>query len=492
MSTLGFMPHGMCYLWQPNVLVAHVLADALIALAYFSIPTFLLWLVRKRRDLPFPGIVLLFAVFIVSCGVTHLLSIWVIWHPDYWLEAGAKWITAIASIATVIAVIPIAPRLLAYQSRAQALNALEESEARLQTFLRTVPQIVWTADAAGSIDWFNNEWFEYTGQSTEEALGFGWESALHPEDLMKAKTYWPDATRMGEQFEIEFRLRKRDGSFHWFLTRFMPQVDATETVIRWFGSTTDIDTQKSEAQRCSHIAQKLQEAFIPKHLPVRDDVRFDAVYVAAERDAAVGGDWYDAMTLPDGRILISCGDVTGHGIDAAVLAGRFRHSIAVAGVDNPDPASIFASVNRTATAYNEGIATAVVALFDPTSLHLTYAIAGHPPPAVALTPTVASLLPNGGLPLGVLEDASWTSHTLALREDSVVVFYTDGVTEYSHDIIGAEQTLIHAAASLVGDFESARPALAVRKMVIGSAMPVDDVVIVVLQCAPSTVGLVHA
>src|SRR5437762_13543096 len=86
----GFMPHGMCYLWQPGILSLHVISDALITLAYFSIPFTLLYFVRKRGDLQFHWMFVCFAVFIVACGTTHALEIWTIWNPDYWISGSVK------------------------------------------------------------------------------------------------------------------------------------------------------------------------------------------------------------------------------------------------------------------------------------------------------------------------------------------------------------------------------------------------------------------
>jgi L-lactate permease len=83
LSSDGFMPHGMCYLWRPDILALHIGSDLLIALAYFTIPFTLLYFVRKRRDIQFNWMFLCFAVFIVACGSTHLMEIWVIWRPDY-------------------------------------------------------------------------------------------------------------------------------------------------------------------------------------------------------------------------------------------------------------------------------------------------------------------------------------------------------------------------------------------------------------------------
>ncbi len=112
LSDTGFMPHGMCYLWRPDVLSLHVASDALIALAYFSIPFTLLYFVRKRRDLKFQWMFVCFAIFIVACGTTHLMEIWVIWHPVYWISGNIKAITALASVSTAILLVQLVPHAL--------------------------------------------------------------------------------------------------------------------------------------------------------------------------------------------------------------------------------------------------------------------------------------------------------------------------------------------------------------------------------------------
>jgi len=355
------------------------------------------------------------------------------------------------------------------EDRARADAALHESDSRLRTFLETVPQIVWTADAGGWIDWYNPRWFEYTGQTPEEAAGWGWQAAHHPEDFPA----------------VMERLRGQDGSFQWFLTRIVPDLDEHGRVQRWYGSNTNIDAQKRDAQRSARIARIMQEAFLPERLPQRSDLRFDALYLTAESEAFVGGDWYDAFTLPDGRILISCGDVAGHGLDAAILAGRFRQSIALAGLEDADPARVLARVNRIAMLQGEGITTAVVAVLDHENWTLDYALAGHPPLVVATPTEIPRTLASGGLPLGVLENASWDTVTVALEPDAVVIFYSDGVTEFAHDIMAAEQRLCEAANKIAGDGRIARPALAVKEFVMGGAAPRDDVAILVVQLSPS-------
>ena len=121
-QTSAFMPHGMCYLWQPGILSLHVASDALITLAYFSIPFTLLYFVRKRSDLRFHWMFVCFAVFIVACGTTHLLEIWTIWNPDYWLSGGVKAVTALASVPTAILLLRLVPQALSLPSPAVLEN----------------------------------------------------------------------------------------------------------------------------------------------------------------------------------------------------------------------------------------------------------------------------------------------------------------------------------------------------------------------------------
>lgn len=131
-----YMPHGMCYLWEQNLVWLHVASDALTTLAYWAIPPFLVYLAyRARREipadsafarqrLPYDWMFVAFGIFIVACGATHAMGIWTIWEPRYWLEGGVKAVTALASIATAIALPPLVPRALA------VLREARESEVR--------------------------------------------------------------------------------------------------------------------------------------------------------------------------------------------------------------------------------------------------------------------------------------------------------------------------------------------------------------------------
>lgn len=111
-DSTGLMPHRMCLLARPDILWTHVVADVFITLAYFSIPVALITFARQRKNLPNVWMLYMFGAFIVWCGITHLVSIWTLWSPQYGLEAAAKVVTALVSTGTAIAVWPLIPKAL--------------------------------------------------------------------------------------------------------------------------------------------------------------------------------------------------------------------------------------------------------------------------------------------------------------------------------------------------------------------------------------------
>src|SRR5579871_6779507 len=125
-----FMGHGYCYLWKPDIVRLHATSDGLIALSYYFIPLVLIYLVRRRRDLPFHWMFLMFGVFILGCGTTHLMEIWTLLHGTYRLAGVIKAITAAASVATAVALIPMVPRAMQLPSpfQLQAANLELEKE----------------------------------------------------------------------------------------------------------------------------------------------------------------------------------------------------------------------------------------------------------------------------------------------------------------------------------------------------------------------------
>src|ERR1700676_4215967 len=123
MSPQDYMPHGMCFLWQPELIGLHVASDSAIALAYYSIPIALSYFVWKRADFAFPGIFVLTSLFILACGTTHIMGVWTLWFPDYRFDGGIKVVTALLSVGTAIAIWKVMPLALALPSTAQLERA---------------------------------------------------------------------------------------------------------------------------------------------------------------------------------------------------------------------------------------------------------------------------------------------------------------------------------------------------------------------------------
>jgi hypothetical protein len=184
------MPHGHCYLWTPGILWGHAVSDAIIALSYFSIPIALLALVRRRKGMIFGSVFILFALFIVACGVGHLIDVWNIWNGAYWLSTVVRVATALASIVTAAVLWPLLPRALAVPSaedlreqiaeRNNAENALREAHEGLEKRVaeRTRELEAFTAltldreDQMISLKQRINELCEQAGRPPEHDLAF--------------------------------------------------------------------------------------------------------------------------------------------------------------------------------------------------------------------------------------------------------------------------------------------------------------------------------
>ena len=358
--------------------------------------------------------------------------------------------------------------------------ALRQSDRNVLSLAEAVPAIVWSADTTGAIDWFNQLWYTHTAQQRDAALGWGWQAVIHPDDLSDAVRGWVDAVKHETNFEAEFRIRRSDGEFRWFLTRAQPTRGIGNDVIRWFGTCVDIEMQRRALERSERIADTLQQVFLPSTLPHRPNLSIDATYSAADRQALIGGDWYDAVEMPDGRLMFSIGDVTGHGLEASVSAGRIRQAIYTIAFAETDPAAVLRAVNRTVFHSAQPIATAIVGFVDKDNAKVTYACAGHPPPVIGNRDGSRSIQ-HGGFPLGVLADFETESFAIDIAPNDVLVLYTDGLTEFARDALAGEGQVCRAVTAIAGSRTVAHPAENIYREVVGTASNVDDIAILVLQ-----------
>jgi CHASE3 domain sensor protein len=246
--------------------------------------------------------------------------------------------------------------------------------------------------------------------------------------------------------------------------------------------TAETARQRLLYENEKRIADALQGAFVQKALPVLPNLGFHASYIPARAEAQVGGDWYDAFVLPDGRILFSIGDVAGHGVEAAVIMSRARQAIISSALHERDPAVVLSKANESLMLQETKMVTAICGYIEPETLRIDYATAGHPPPILAFPSGEARFLEHDGLPLGIMAGVQHRSFTAHAREGALLVLYTDGVVEHKRDLITGERRLLEAARRAVTG-HSGNPAASVRKAIFGDKPPEDDVAIMTVSFA---------
>ncbi|MCJ8210861.1 PAS domain-containing sensor histidine kinase [Mucilaginibacter sp. RS28] len=127
---------------------------------------------------------------------------------------------------------------------------LQISREQFRLLADNIPVAVWTADSSGQVDYFNQRWYDYTGQTLEVSLGAGWENALHPDDLPRALKTWNNSLKYSSPYEIEYRTKRgTDGTYRWHLAKALPLKNEHGEVIKWFGTNTDIHEQKESEKK---------------------------------------------------------------------------------------------------------------------------------------------------------------------------------------------------------------------------------------------------
>ncbi|MGR4065807.1 MAG: PP2C family protein-serine/threonine phosphatase [Vulcanimicrobiaceae bacterium] len=231
------------------------------------------------------------------------------------------------------------------------------------------------------------------------------------------------------------------------------------------------------------ITTALQQAFVQKDLPHLDDVFFDAVYTPAKNEERVGGDWYDAIEVSDGRILFSIGDVAGHGLQAAVDMNRVRQSIVTAGVSETDPGRVLTAVNRVVELQSSAFVTAICGYIEREGLNVSYASAGHPVPILAHRDGTTTMLDTGGTPLGAVS-CVYTTSTVHARAEDLLVFYTDGAVEDQRDFERGERRL-RDVVSEAARRRIRKAAQFIYGRIFRDGQPNDDVAILTARFAAS-------
>ena len=201
--------------------------------------------------------------------------------------------------------------------RKRAENALRESEARLRTLADSIPQLAWMTDAEGSVIWYNQRWYEYTGTKFVEMQGWGWRKVHHPEHVDRVAERFKRSVEAGEPWEDTFPMRSRHGGYRWFLSRALPMRDAEGRIVRWFGTNTDVTEQRRaeealrEAEERYRLAARATNDAIWDWDLASDQIRWNeavrTLFGYGEDEVQAAASWWKDRIHPEDRERVVMG-----------------------------------------------------------------------------------------------------------------------------------------------------------------------------------------
>ena len=277
LGSSDFMPHGYCFLWTPELVWTHVISDLIIATSYFSIPVALWYFAQKRPDVPFRWVFVLFGIFVMACGSTHLFSIWNIWQADYWPEAGMKVVTAAASLFTAIMLWPLLPRALAMPNRQQLAEAETKAQAAAlyaRSLIEASLDPLVTISAEGKVTDVNKASEQITGVTRERLIGSDFSDYFtEPE---KARAGYKQVFSDGFVTDYPLAIRHRSGGVTHVLYNASVYRNEAGEVQGVFAAARDI-TKQREAEAALRVeAEERRKASDALEASARDLARSNA------------------------------------------------------------------------------------------------------------------------------------------------------------------------------------------------------------------------
>ncbi len=250
-SSNELLPHGFCYQWNPILVWLHVISDTLIAVAYFSIPPILIYLVKKRRGLPFNWVFVYFGIFIAACGATHVMEVVTLWVPVYWIAGGVKMITALASLPTR-AVPPVLSLPSTDEMRAanEELNrqaaTLKKAEERFRQMADNIQEIFWIMDSQNKEVSYVSPAFEQICELPLDSLyanPTSYRELIHAQDRQRVLAAL-EKLESTNRFDEEFRIVCPSGAVKWIRAIGFTAKDAAGNVKTLVGTAQEITARK--------------------------------------------------------------------------------------------------------------------------------------------------------------------------------------------------------------------------------------------------------
>jgi integral membrane sensor domain MASE1/anti-sigma regulatory factor (Ser/Thr protein kinase) len=330
--------------------------------------------------------------------------------------------------------------------RMQAHQALERAAAGLEARVRQrTSQLTEAQQVAhiGSWEWlipqhrvsWSDELYRIHGHVPQE-FPVTFETAVdqvNTEDAARIRSNTEAALRRADDHDlprIEYRITRPDGAERVLLGKAKVYVGPNREPLRMVGTVQDV-TEARKAEREHRIAETLQRGLLPDRLPEVPGIGLAARYVPAGAEMAVGGDWYDVVELPSGRIGLAIGDVAGHGPRAASTMGQLRMALRAYALEEPSPAEVVRRLDRLVSRLlMSEIVTLVYLVLDLDSGMVQFANAGHPPPLVVRAGGQISFLEDGlGPPLGCDDPGLPAEARFRLVPGSTLLLFTDGLVE---------------------------------------------------------------
>ncbi|NEO76758.1 PAS domain S-box protein [Moorena sp. SIO4G3] len=269
--------HEHCYVWKPELVGLHAGSDLLIALSYYSILLLLIYVWSQHQDLPLLKILLLFSALVLCCGTSHLLEVWTIWHPDYWLSGLVKGTSAILSLSSAIALVVVMPKVLAFSSRApleatntalekeiaerkQTLEELLRSQQTLSLLVEQTPLgfIEWSLD--GQVMQWNHVAEKIFGYKKMQAFGHRAHELIKPQSSVKQlQRVLQDCLNFDYTNCITENYHPQDGSSIFCQWHNAPLIESDGTVIGVVSVVEDITKRKLEDDVLSQAYEELEK-----------------------------------------------------------------------------------------------------------------------------------------------------------------------------------------------------------------------------------------
>ena len=343
-----------------------------------------------------------------------------------------------------------------------------------------IDPIVLVADSSWRPLFFNRRWNEFTGITAEDALGYGWERAIRPGDLPSVRAGLLAGEETGSLSFVHELYHAPTRSYRWVHLRAHRVVDSGGENPQWFATFADIHDAKLSMERKDRVIDTFQHALLPRQTVSIPNAGCSSVYVAATEESRVGGDWYDCFEITDQRFGVSIGDVVGHGIRASAAMARIRQYISAAAEDEDEPGAILRRCNSFVWRRKLPITTAIYGVLDLENRTFEFASAGHPGVLVVREGGVEIAL-SPGVPLGVERTVEYAARKIDLDGVKLLVFYTDGVLEFTREVLETEQRLLQNALDVAALKNPASRASEIVKRTLNGNRPTDDVAMFVLS-----------